>query len=278
MHTECDCAPCYYARMDMEQLSKSQTVMLTLLVSFVTSIATGIVTVSLMEQAPPVVAQTVNRVIERTVETVSASGQTSAAATVVTQQKTVVVKESDLIAQAVQRTEPSIVRLYTSSAENSTFIGLGIVLDQVGTIVSDSSAFGQNADAVAVLSDSTRVRAFVVKRDDDTGLAFLHATSTSDAQPAWKPATLSGSQPLIGGTVVSLGGKSVTRIADGIITALSPEDTRHIIETNIASDAILPGSPIINTDGEVSGVSTSVSRASLPSGFVSAAALMAITE
>jgi hypothetical protein len=264
--------------MDMEQLSKSQTVMLTLLVSFVTSIATGIVTVSLMEQAPPVVAQTVNRVIERTVETVSASGQTSAAATVVTQQKTVVVKESDLIAQAVQRTEPSIVRLYTSSAENSTFIGLGIVLDQVGTIVSDSSAFGQNADAVAVLSDTTRVRAFVVKRDDDTGLAFLHATSTSDAQPAWKPATLSGSQPLIGGTVVSLGGKSVTRIADGIITALSPEDTRHIIETNIASDAILPGSPIINTDGEVSGVSTSVSRASLPSGFVSAAALMAITE
>ena len=34
--------------MNMEELSKSQIVLLTLLVSFVTSIATGIVTVSLM--------------------------------------------------------------------------------------------------------------------------------------------------------------------------------------------------------------------------------------
>ena len=72
--------------MDMEHLSKSQIVLLTLLVSFVTSIATGIVTVSLMDQAPPAIAQTVNRIIERTVEKVVSSGQ-SAAATVVTQEK-----------------------------------------------------------------------------------------------------------------------------------------------------------------------------------------------
>lgn len=261
--------------MDMEQLSKSQTVLLTLLVSFMTSIATGIVTVSLMEQAPPVVAQTVNRVIERTVETVAASGQTSAAATVVTQQKTVIVKESDLIAQAVQRVDPSVVRLYTSSVENPVFIGLGVVLDQTGAIVSDSSAFGESADAVAVLADNSRVRAFVVKRDKDTGFAFLQATSTKDVTPVWKPAVLSGGQPLIGGTVVSLAGKTATRISDGIITALSPTDTRRVIETNIVSEAILPGSPILNTDGEVVGVSTGVSRASQPSGFITAAALMA---
>ena len=55
----------YDAAMDMEELSKSQIILLTLLVSFVTSIATGIVTVSLMNQAPPAIAQTVNRIIER---------------------------------------------------------------------------------------------------------------------------------------------------------------------------------------------------------------------
>ena len=91
--------------MEIEELSKSQIILLTLLVSFITSIATGIVTVSLMDQAPPIIAQTVNRVIERTVETVVPKGQT--ASTVVTQEKTVIVKETDLISQAVKKVPPS---------------------------------------------------------------------------------------------------------------------------------------------------------------------------
>ena len=56
--------------MDIEQLNRTQILLLTLLVSFVTSIATGIVTVSLMGQAPHGITQTVNRIFERTVEKV----------------------------------------------------------------------------------------------------------------------------------------------------------------------------------------------------------------
>ena len=52
--------------MDIKDLNKPQLIMLALLLSFVTSIATGIVTVSLMSQAPPQVAASVNHVIERT--------------------------------------------------------------------------------------------------------------------------------------------------------------------------------------------------------------------
>ena len=90
--------------MDLEELSKSQIILLTLLVSFVTSIATGIVTVSLMDQAPPAIAQTVNRIVERTVEkVVSLPSQTAAA---VTTEKTVVIKESDLISDAVAKMTP----------------------------------------------------------------------------------------------------------------------------------------------------------------------------
>jgi len=122
--------------MDIEHLSKSQIVLLTLLVSFVTSIATGIVTVSLMEQAPPSISQNVNRIIERTVEKVAPGSQ---AASVITQEKTVVIKESQLISKAVELVKPSVVRVYSSSSDVPLFLGFGVVIDSSGTVASRHS-------------------------------------------------------------------------------------------------------------------------------------------
>jgi hypothetical protein len=55
----------------MEHLNKAQIVLLTLFVSFVASMATGIVVVTLMQQSPEPVAQTITKVIERTIEKVT---------------------------------------------------------------------------------------------------------------------------------------------------------------------------------------------------------------
>ena len=51
----------------MESLTKTQIVLLVLLVSFVTSLATGIVTVTLVNQAPQPVTHTINKVVEKLV-------------------------------------------------------------------------------------------------------------------------------------------------------------------------------------------------------------------
>src|SRR3954470_15729289 len=95
--------------MDIEKLTKHQIVLLTLLVSFVTSMATGIVAVALMDQAPPAVTKTINQIVEHTVEKVVPATQGAAAATIT--EKTVVVKDDDLAAQSIAGVQKAIVRI-----------------------------------------------------------------------------------------------------------------------------------------------------------------------
>ena len=262
--------------MEIEELSKSQIILLTLLVSFVTSIATGIVTVSLMQQAPPAITQTVNRIVEHTVEKLVPTNTGQAAATSVTTEKTIVVKEADLISQAVARVSPSIVHLYSSDAVSPTFLGIGLVLDSSGRILADSDALGEAADAFVTLPEGTQVRAFVTSRDADSGLAFLSATSTASSTPKWSVAVLADGNLVLGQTVIALSGKSIPRIGDGLITAFLPgaNTGRDVIDTNIAPDYLLSGSPLINSDGAVIGIRTGVARNSSASGFYSLSAFM----
>jgi hypothetical protein len=263
--------------MDIEKLNKSQIVLLTLLVSFVTSIATGIVTVSLMQQAPPSVAETVNRVIEHTIEaTASSTPKGQSAAAVVTQQKTVIVNESDLIAQAVKLVSPSIVRVYTSDPQAAEFLGMGIVVDASGTVAADIGALGNHPDASIELQNGTSVHSLVTSRDTSTGLLYLTpSTSTAPKASVWTPATLASSDAQLGESIVTLSGQKVSEIAQGLVTLLLPADDSgpEIIDTDIPDSSIMPGSALINTNGDIVGVSTGVSRASSPSGFVPASLL-----
>lgn len=261
--------------MDMEELNKSQIVLLTLLVSFVTSIATGIVTVSLMQQAPPAITQTVNRIVEHTVEKV-VPGQSATAAAPVVQPttQTVVIKESDAIATAVAAASPAMVRLYASGGEQS-FIGLGVVLSASGLMAADATSLGEHADALVDFA-GVRVRAFVTSRDAATGIAYLRAaTTTTDGAPtpSWKPLSHTSQHPVLGQSVVALSGKSAVRIAQGIITASQPladSQAGNILETDIAEGSIMQGSILIDTDGAFLGFSTGVSRGVAVSDFVSA--------
>ena len=54
--------------MDIKDLNKPQLILLAILLSFITSIATGIVTVTLMQQAPASITVPINRVVRETVE------------------------------------------------------------------------------------------------------------------------------------------------------------------------------------------------------------------
>ena len=98
--------------MNIEELSKSQLILLTILVNFVTSVATGILTVSLLDHAPAFVTQTVNRVVERTIETVAAAPAAIIQAPAPSNQ--------DLVTAAIGASAMRTVALYAAETGTST--------------------------------------------------------------------------------------------------------------------------------------------------------------
>ncbi|MBP9668899.1 MAG: serine protease [Candidatus Pacebacteria bacterium] len=246
--------------MDIETLTKSQIVLLTLLVSFVTSIATGIVTVSLMDQAPPVIPQTINRVVERTVERVVPQ-EAQTATTVITQEKTVTVKETDLIAQAVARVRASVVRLHEySEGVAGPFLSRAIVVAD-GYLVAQASGLTIGSLYGVPLGDQVAT-AKVLAIDGARNLALLEADTK-----ILTPAAFGTSQVTLGQSVVAISGISGVKVASGIITALSEaDDTYPPFEVNIDENALVPGAILANSDGAVLGMYTGKRTEIVPAG------------
>ncbi len=67
--------------MDIKELNKSQLILLAVLLSFVTSIATGITTVTLMQQAPGSVTVPLTQIVRETVEKVVPASVTNTVST-----------------------------------------------------------------------------------------------------------------------------------------------------------------------------------------------------
>ena len=256
--------------MDIEKLTKSQIVLLTLLVSFVTSIATGIVTVSLVDQAPPAITQSVSRIIRETVQSAvpATVGQPAAVALPKVEPPPAVPSLANRIANA----DHSVVRLYSGPTDSPVFLGLGVVLDKKGTVVTDADAIGTLQAASATLANGSSTPMVATVRDPMNGFVYLEpAASTTDM--LFVPATLASSQPLVGDTVIAFADKSDLRIASGIVVSL-PDAPQKEIATNVPANSIIKGSPIINDIGQFLGISTGVVRLVDASSFVPISAVV----
>lgn len=234
--------------MDLEHLTKHQIVLLTLLVSFVTSIATGIVTVALMSQAPPEISRTINQIVERTVQTVATSPTQPAAIG----EKTVVVKEDDLTAQSIASVQKAVVRFVDAKVPD-TLVARGVIIAKDGTALTDRAAIEDSGakDFKAILWDGEVVPATVVKDQatstDTLVLQIAVGTSTGFAPaPLADPAKVS-----LGTSVIRIGGTGADTVDTGIVASLPHGG---IIEASIPSAT--PGSVITTLFGEVIGIMT----------------------
>jgi hypothetical protein len=236
--------------MDLEQLTKHQVILLTLLVSLVTSIATGIVTVSLMNHAPQGVTRTINQIVEHTVQTVVPASQGAAAATITTE-KTIVVKDDDLAARSIASVQKSIVRITARGKDE--LLARGVIIDAKGTALTDSKALAASgAEAFdAILSDGTRVAV--------SGTSFATSSPIGSVTVAVGTSSAASPSPLadlskvsLGQSVIRIGGKGIDTVGTGVIAMLPGKGSTIVASVTSAT----PGSLLVTIFGEVVGLAT----------------------
>ena len=248
--------------MDLEHLTKHQIVLLTLLVSFVTSIATGIVTVSLVNQEPPEITRTINQIVEHTVERVVPATQGAAAATAPTTvtEHTVVVKDDDLAAQSIAKMQKALVRVVAKGSD--LLVTRGVIISAQGVAIADRDALLSSGarQFEAILADGKRYPLALRQALKGQALAVLDiAVGTSTG---FAPASLADTAKVqLGQSVIRIGGGGGDTVGTGVVASLpsaGSDAQASLIEASVS--AATPGSLLMTIFGEAIGISTGSSR------------------
>jgi S1-C subfamily serine protease len=240
----------------MEDLTKHQLILIVLLITFVTSIATGIITFTLLQQAPVEVTQQISRVVERTIErVVPAEGQPTKVTT------TVVVNEEDRVLESISKNEKSIVRIKTTGADGTEVVaGLGLVVSADGIVVLDLRSYNAASGYNISFFDGKTYPSGKVFIDSEKGLVFMKTIILQSENPKYTfyPATFGDSDGLkIGQTLVAISGRDSNAASIGRIYQLTFGEDKKTVK-NIISDIKISkshlGSPALNLSGEVVGL------------------------
>lgn len=252
---------------DMENLTKQQIVLLTLLVSFVTSIATGIVTVALMNQAPIGVTQTINRVIEKTIETVTSPKEIQVV------KETVTVNKDDQIISAVAKNSKSIIKIYRTNTDPSAdsnsmiFVGLGIVVSDDGVIATDNSLVSSDGKYFTPTDKNQLLDLSIVKNISGSQVALLKVKNDTKSPMVFSKVSISNDDLKLGQTIIYMGGEKRDSVLTGIVSGLSVKEikpatnsTSTIADTKISSietslsSGMVSGGILLNLSGELVGI------------------------
>lgn len=244
----------------MEELNKTQIILLTLLVSFVTSIATGIVTVTLMDQAPPGITQTINRVVERTIEIIVPEKIQGAAVA-----QTIIIKEEDFIVDAMEKNTSNIVNVSVVVGGEVVSVATGFVVSSDGLIAVDSSLIEGEIHLGIKTHSGVFIPAEVIKIKHPR-IAFLEMVIDEEKEDAPRllfktPLFADNTLTRIGQTAIALGLDGEPILLVGVVSHLDmitdEEDNQMLykIYATINADSYYSGGPLLNTKGELLGIS-----------------------
>lgn len=232
--------------MNIEELSKGQLLLLTVMVNFIVSIATGILTVSLLDQAPIQVSQGVDRVVERTIQAVAAP--TNPITNPIKTLTSVVAptpappSQEDLMTAAVSNVAARTVLIYKDSTTTPA-IAYGTYLPTQKSVVT-ATVTGLPKQAIIAFSDGSSQQASLSKASDAVTIYGFANSATLPAAPA---AGLTASTSLKQGqTVIAL-----TKDSAAVTGIISKVDASGI-QTSLAGVPV--GSCVVGLDGAVLGI------------------------
>lgn len=241
--------------MDIKDLNKSQLILLAVLLSFVTSIATGITTVTLMQQAPASVTAPINRVVQQTIEKIQqVEGKT------ITQ--TIVVKEEDLVVDAIAKNKSAVFSITKETQDIDgkiieVKVGHGFAVSSDGIIAADATLV-VDKEVYYVKNDSGKFKANFVSTNK-AGFSFIKAEASLDEKNKLifsVPAFGDLSKMKIGQKVLILGNTVSSFMFEGLNADKS-------IDMNVSKSNA--GSPAFNLDGEALGIALTGDTASFAS-------------
>ena len=266
----------------MENLTKTQLILLVLLVSFMTSLVTGIVSVALVNQAPAPVTQTINRVIEKvTTGKIEEPGGGGA----------LIITSEDLITKLVADTLPAVVSVIASkdvpvieqyfinpfenddlfrqflgdslpqilipqyrqkgTEKKQVSAGTGFFVSEDGYLITNRHVVEDNtAEYTVLMNDGRKMKAEVLARDQAQDIAVLKVEGSG-----FNFIPLGDSEKLRAGqTVVAIGnalGEFQNTVSVGVIAGLS----RTIVASGAASGPEIL-QEVIQTDAAINPVNS----------------------
>ena len=284
----------------MDNLTKNQLIMLVLLVSFVTSLVTGIVTVSLVNQAPAPFTQTINRVIEKMLPIENNQQQAAPLPAPLNREESIikVVKDvsSSVVSVVATKDLPVIEEYFINpfpdlfpdiqipqyrqkgTEKKQVSSGTGFFISKDGLLLTNKHVVEDTkAEYSIVMNDGRKLEAKVLARDPFQDIAILKVDGKD-----FVSIPLGDSNSInIGQTAIAIGnslGEFRNTVSDGIISGLhrsvtaqgslsGPEDLEELIQTTAAINPGNSGGPLLDLSGKVIGINVARAQGAENIGF-----------
>ncbi|MCE9585048.1 hypothetical protein K8Q94_00265 [Candidatus Nomurabacteria bacterium] len=167
--------------MDIKDLNKTQLILLALLLSFVTSIATGISTVTLLQQAPASVTVPINRVVRQTVEKIVPADMIANQALSEDQKK---------LLEDLKAIKPLTVTLYLKGEKEDKVLGTGLFLGNDKVVIASIISAPKEGEKYVVKSVLGEQKVSNVTQEKDFTIIELAKTDSVTDTKTDTPATV----------------------------------------------------------------------------------------